>query len=139
MPKAAALAVAAFATLAQACPEETIPLPLGTWGGENAGIVVSDTTMHLHIGCTLGNAPRPVLANGKFEVAGVFNITAHPVDRGIFHPATFTGVVSGNVLVVTVTLRDTAVIVGPARVELGKDPRMGPCPICRPDSRRERV
>ena len=33
--------------------------------------------------------------------------------------------------VVSVTLTDTAVTLGPLRLELGKEPQMGPCPICR--------
>ena len=28
----------------------------GTWGGENAGAIVSDTIAHVHIGCTLGTS-----------------------------------------------------------------------------------
>lgn len=127
--------VAALVVAAATCPgatEPSGPLPLGTWGGENAGVVVSDTTMHVHLGCTLGDAPRPSIADGRFEVAGLYNITAHPVDLGVFHPALFTGQSSGDVLILTVTLTDTAVTLGPALVRLGREPRMGPCPICRP-------
>jgi len=132
MAKIAVLAVTALLLLANNCPDETIPLSLGTWGGENAGVVVTDTAMHVHIGCTLGDARRPTLANGRFEITGRYNITAHPVDRGIYHPATFTGQVSGSTLTLTVRLTDTTVTIGPAVIELGRDPRMGPCPICRP-------
>jgi hypothetical protein len=124
---------------AGACPwgtEPDRPLALGTWGGENAGVVVSDTAIHVHIGCTLGNGSRPVLANGHFEVTGWYNVTAHPVDFGVFHPAVFTGIAGGRVLTLTVTLTDTSITLGPVVVELGREPRMGPCPICRPSLRR---
>jgi hypothetical protein len=30
-----------------------------------------------------------------------------------------------------VTLTDTAVVLGPVLLSYGKEPRMGPCPICR--------
>lgn len=110
------------------------PLPLGTWGGDNAGVIVSDTALHAHLGCTYGNAPRPSLTDGRFEVAGLFNITAYPVDAGLFHPAVFRGQVNGLMMSLTVVLSDTDVTLGPALVQLGREPRMGPCPICRPAS-----
>ena len=31
------------------------PLAAGTWGGDNAGLIASDTSAHVHIGCTLGD------------------------------------------------------------------------------------
>jgi len=34
-------------------------------------------------------------------------------------------------MTLTVTLTDTAVTLGPVQLTLGKEPRMGPCPICR--------
>src|SRR3989449_6801898 len=58
------------------------------------------------------------------------NITLYPVARGPDHPARFTGSVDRNVMTLTVTLTDTAVTLGPVRLELGKEPQMGPCPIC---------
>jgi hypothetical protein len=125
--------LAAVVVLADTCPL-TGPngtLATGTWGGENAGVIVTDTLMHVHNGCTYGNAPRPTLTGGRFEVTGVHNITAHPVDLGILHPARFTGRVRGNRMTLTVTLTDTSVTLGPVSVELGVEPRMGPCPICR--------
>ncbi len=124
----------ALLVLLPACLGDTEPsgyLVVGTWGGDNAAAMVNDT-MHVHIGCTYGNAPRPFLTVGRFEVAGQYNITAYPIDRGTFHPATFTGHVSGDDLTLTVTLLDTSVVMGPVVVRLGREPRMGPCPICRP-------
>ena len=121
--------------MASGCPGGTEPngaLVLGTWGGRNAGVIVSDTTIHVHIGCTVGDAPRPFLTDGRFEVAGLYNVTAHPIDLGIFHPAVFTGRVSDGVMTLTVALTDTSVTLGPIVAQLGRDPEMGPCPICRP-------
>ncbi len=45
---------------------------VGTWGGDNAGLIVNGTDVHVHIGCTLGDAVGPVLpdANGRFGVSG---------------------------------------------------------------------
>jgi len=105
----------------------------GTWGGENAGLIADDTSAHVHIGCTYGNVHQAIVADasGRFDIAGVHNITAHPVDLGVLHPARFSGRVLHGVMTLTVTLTDTAVTLGPVSVAFGKEPRMGPCPICR--------
>ena len=58
-------------------------------------------------------------------------MTEHPVDRGILHPARFSGRVVDGWMTLVVTLTDTAVTLGPVQLVYGKEPRMGPCPICR--------
>jgi hypothetical protein len=109
------------------------PLATGTWGGDNAGLIASDTSAHVHIGCTLGNVHQAIVIDpaGRFDVPGVYNITAYPVYRGPDHPARFTGWTDGRVMSLSVTLTDTAVTLGPVQLVLGRDPQMGPCPICR--------
>jgi len=105
----------------------------GTWGGDNAGLIADDTSAHAHIGCTYGNVHQQIVADasGKFDVPGEHDITAYPVDRGIQHPARYAGTILGQTMTLTVTLTDTAVTLGPVQLTLGKEPRMGPCPICR--------
>jgi hypothetical protein len=105
----------------------------GTWGGDNAGMIVTDTDVHVHIGCTLGDAVGPIHpdANGRFEATGTYNVDAYPVNRGITHPATFSGQVVGQTMTLTVSLTDTARVLGPVTLIYGKEPQMGPCPICR--------
>ena len=106
----------------------------GTFGGENAAVIADDTSAHVHIGCTYGNVHRAIRPDnrGTFDVAGEYNITAHPVDLGVMHPARFSGRVQDGHIRLTVTLTDTTVTLGPVDVLLNKEPRMGPCPICRP-------
>jgi hypothetical protein len=112
-------------------------LPLGTWGGDTAGMIVGDTAMHLHVGCTFGDVSGRVAVggNGSFDVAGSYMLRAFPVARGPAVPARFVGNVAGARATVTVTVNDTVekktVVLGPVVVTLGVDPRMGPCPICR--------
>ncbi len=127
------------ATCATQNPIVPVPgdtLAVGTWGGENAGVVVDSTIAHVHIGCTLGNFPAPVTfeTGGRFNVAGTYVLRAYPVHIGPDLPARFTGQVEGNRLTLFVTVNDTVekktVTVGPVSVTLGRDPRMGPCPIC---------
>jgi len=105
----------------------------GTWGGDNAGMIVTDTDVHVHIGCTLGDAVGPIHpdADGRFEATGTYNVDAYPVNRGITHPATFSGQVVGQTMTLTVSLTDTARVLGPVTLTYGKEPKMGPCPICR--------
>ena len=106
---------------------------VGTWGGENAGLIADDSSVHVHIGCTYGDVHQQIVpdSSGKFDVPGEHNITAHPVDRGILHPARFSGRVVEGSMTLVVTLTDTAVTLGPVKLVYGTEPRMGPCPICR--------
>jgi hypothetical protein len=104
----------------------------GTWGGNNAGLLADDTSGHVHIGCTYGDLHHPIVLDmsSHFDVAGEYNITAHPVDLGILHPARFTGSIDGHTMTLQVALTDTAVTLGPVSLTLDKEPSMGPCPIC---------
>jgi hypothetical protein len=106
---------------------------VGTWGGDNAGMIVSGNDVHVHIGCTLGNAVGPIHPdqNGRFAFDGTYNVDAYPVDRGITHPARFSGRIIGRTLTLTVSLTDTTRVLGPVALVYGKEPKMETCPICR--------
>jgi hypothetical protein len=133
----ARVGVLAFAILVTACnphgPEHLGHVPIGTWGGENAGLLVSEAGAHVHIGCTLGDlsGPIPVDSRGRFDVAGTYDVDVFPVARGIIHPARFTGWTDGHALTLSVRLTDTGQTLGPVAVILGQTPRMQVCPICR--------
>ncbi len=133
----AAVAFAAAAAVLGPCDPTGLRPPKGTldgmWGGENAALIADDTSAHVHIGCTYGDIHQRLIpdAAGRFDVPGQHNITAHPVDRGELHPARFSGRVVGGRMTLTVALTDTAVTLGPVQLAYGKEPRMGPCPICR--------
>ncbi|MGH7523385.1 MAG: hypothetical protein ACREK8_03680 [Gemmatimonadales bacterium] len=114
-------------------------IQLGMWGGDSAGLIVSDTAMHLHIGCTFGDVSGrvPVDETGAFDVAGSYVLHAYPVMVGPSMPARFAGRLDDTKLTVTVTVTvsDTiehqTIVHGPVEVRLGDDPQLGPCPICR--------
>jgi len=132
----AAVTFVAVAALLGPCDPTGLKPPkdlAGMWGGENAALIADDTSAHVHIGCTYGNIHNRIMldAGGRFDMAGEQNITAHPVDLGILHPARFSGRVIGSTMTLTVTLTDTTVTLGPVLLWYGKEPRMGPCPICR--------
>jgi hypothetical protein len=139
----AALVLLAFGA-AVACGHQSMvslppgsTLPIGTWGGDNAGVIVDDTIAHVHVGCTFGNAAAPIAldAAGRFSVTGSYVLRAYPITIGPSVPARFDGVVSGHTLTLTVSVDDTVahrtVVLGPVGVTLGTEPRMGVCPICR--------
>jgi hypothetical protein len=112
-------------------------LPLGTWGADDAGMIVGDTAMHLHIGCTFGDVSGRITLNpnGSFDVAGSYMLRAYPIAVGPTLPARFSGQLDGSTATITVTVNDTVqhttVVKGPVIVQFGEQPRMGPCPICR--------
>ena len=106
---------------------------VGTWGGEEAGLLVRADGAHAHIGCTYGDVtgPIPVGADGRFEVAAQWNVSAFPIDRGVFHDARMSGQLSGRSLTFSARLSDTGQVLGPVVVTLGREPKMANCPICR--------
>ena len=110
---------------------------VGTWGGENAGLIADDTSAHVHIACTFGNVPQGIEpgTGGEFDVPGSYMLRAYPVAVGPSLPARFQGVVTGKNLTLTVivqdTVADTTVTLGPVRLYLGREPKMQMCPICR--------
>jgi len=112
-------------------------LALGTWGGENSGVIVTDSAAHVHVGCTFGDMPGNILldATGRFTVDGSYVLRAYPVQVGPPLPAQFSGRVAGNTLTLAIAVNDTVekkvVALGPISVVYGRQPRMGPCPICR--------
>jgi hypothetical protein len=132
------LAVALAVPLVAACGLDGTfgsTLAVGTWGGEQAGVIVTDDAAHVHIGCTYGDFPAPIpLDDGRFSVDGDYLLRAHPVAVGPTMPARFAGIVEGVELVMTVAVDDTiageTVLLGPVTVKLGDEPKLGPCPIC---------
>ncbi len=129
-----AVLAAAWMTACQAgawiSPEGDV---VGTWGGTNVGLIATDSTAHVHIGCESGDAEGPIhlRADGSFDTTGTFTVGAYPIGPGVTHPARFHGVVAdGRQMTLTVTLTDTARTFGPVSLAAGAQPQMGPCPIC---------
>ena len=116
-------------------------LAVGSWGNEGVGVIVGEAMTHVHVGCTKGDFPAPIILDSdqRFSVSGSYLIKAYPVAIGPTMPAEFTGVVDGNQLTFTVAVNDTIdqtlEVLGPSIAVFGQEPEMGPCPICRtPDS-----
>jgi hypothetical protein len=120
-------------------------IPLGTWGGDLGGLIVEETSMHLHVGCTFGDVPGRVIVDddGRFDVAGDYMLRAYPIAVGPAVPARFTGQLTGTTLTITATIDDTVthqtVVRGPVTLRLGEAPRLANCPICRSAGERARA
>ena len=133
----AVLAMAACASATNAPPPFDGFIALGTWGGDSAAMIVGDTAMHLHIGCTYGDVSGriPIGTDGRFDVTGSYMLRAYPIAVGPSVPARFVGRLDGATIVVTVTVDDTVqhatVVRGPATVTYAQAPRLMQCPICR--------
>jgi hypothetical protein len=141
MRRVIACAVVALAAMGASCQSEDPVSPdgnliTGTWGGENVSLMVEQNVAHVHVGCTNGDfsAPIAVDADGRVNVSGSYVLRAYPIQVGPSLPAQLAGVLSGRQLTFTVAVNDTVekklVVLGPVTVTLGRDPRMGPCPIC---------
>ncbi|HEY0810295.1 MAG TPA: hypothetical protein VGD49_09045 [Longimicrobiales bacterium] len=118
-------------------PPDRDRISAGTWGGDNAGIIVEDSIAHIHIGCTLGNFPAPIAldVNGRFLVEGEYVLRAYPVQMGPALPARLSGSVDNSRLTFTVVVNDTVehrtTTLGPTTVVYQRPPAMQNCPICR--------
>lgn len=132
MPRRA-LVLVLLLTACTTSPTSLRRVLVGTWGGDEAGMIVGENDAHVHIGCTLGDIAGaiPVGSNGGFDVTGTYNVDAFPVDRGIRHPARFRGITDGLRLTLFVELTDTGQPFGPVTLSRGVTPRMANCPICR--------
>jgi hypothetical protein len=118
-------------------PPSNDRLSVGTWGGDDSGVIVTADEVHVHIGCTFGDVPGtiPLDATGRFTVDGSYVLRAYPIQIGPSLPAQFSGRVIGRRLTLAIAVNDTVekkvVALGPITVEYGRSPEMGPCPICR--------
>lgn len=135
------LGLALVALGAGSCDDGVTPpgervLALGTWGGDNSGVIVTEDQAHVHVGCTFGDMPGRVEVDqsGRFTADGNYVLRAYPIQVGPSLPAQFSGRVVGKTLTLAIAVNDTVekktVAVGPITVVYGRNAEMGPCPIC---------
>src|SRR6185503_566154 len=83
-------------------------LAIGTWGGDSAAMIVGDTAMHIHVGCTFGDVSgRVPVTNDRFDVNGSYMLRAFPIALGPAVPARFVGRLDGATATLTITVNDT--------------------------------
>ena len=98
-----------------ACSEDPLLPPsddhlaLGTWGGDDAGVIATDSVTHVHVDCTSGDMPGniPLDEDGRFTVDGSYVLRAYPVMIGPALPAQFSGPVSGRTLTLAIAVNAT--------------------------------
>ncbi len=134
-----AIAVALGASLAAAiaCSGTIVidvgTVPVGTWGGDHATLVVGGSASTIQFDCAHGtlDSPIPLDRNGRFDVPGVF-VREHggpiavgqPEDR---HSARFYGSVNGGRLTLLVSVGDLDLQIGPLVLILGGPSRVVRC------------
>jgi hypothetical protein len=83
-------------------------LSTGVWSGDGCLSVAGDGC-DLIVGCGHGRFPVPVVgADGTFAVDGTYRVEVGPVSTDQAPAATFSGVIKGQTLTLTVTLRDSS-------------------------------
>ena len=98
--------------LAAACTETpTQPrdttLPTGRWTGDGACLSVAVDDCDLVVGCGHGQFAQPdVHADGTFAVGGTYRIEVGPISINPAPTATFSGVLSGQTLTLSVAPSD---------------------------------
>jgi hypothetical protein len=101
------LAASLASLLVCACAGPTRPyegaLPAGRWSGSGACLSVGADVCDLVVGCGHGQFPVPILRGGTFVVDGTYRIEAGPVGGDPAPPATFSGVLNGDLLIIRVT------------------------------------
>jgi hypothetical protein len=133
------LALVGAALVTATCDDALSPegeLRLGTWGGDDVGLIATDSTTHVHVACTFGDMPGPIEldSEGRLTVDGTYVLRAYPVLVGPPLPAQFSGRVRGATLTLAIAVNDTVenrvVALGPIELTFGRTPGMTNCPIC---------
>ncbi len=108
-------------------------LRLGTWGGDHAGLTVTNDGGTLEYDCAAGTIEQPFLvdAAGRFDLVGT-HVRGHggPIrldEQPDRHPARYTGTTDGRTMTLTVTMTDLDQRVGTFTLTFGASPRIVRC------------
>jgi hypothetical protein len=121
----AAAAVCA-ALVAFACSDITAPDVVGEWGGPHLALVLTDNGGTLEYDCAHGTVePGWTISSEGLLTASGEHVQEHggPVREGedvVPRPARYDGFLSGDRLLLTVTLTDSARVLGTFDLERGK-------------------
>lgn len=98
----------------------------GTWGGEHLQLVSQDTIATLEYDCAAGTmrTPRRIGIDGRFTTTGT-HVLMHggPVREGEpedIHPASYTGELHGDSMILEVRLSDTGQSMGSFTLRRGR-------------------
>lgn len=105
----------------------------GSWGGQGISMEVTDNGASLDFDCATGRITEAIVpdSGGKFTAKGLFaRQRAGPTRAGDDNdgkPATYTGVITGNNLTLTITLTQNDEKVGTFTLGHGKQARIRRC------------
>ncbi len=103
--------------VAIACHSPTAPEATGTWGGQEASLVLSESggTMSFACGSSTVDPAWTIGASGQFSATGQYFFAGGPVPpQGTPpHPARYSGSIQGDRFTITITLTDLNETLGP--------------------------
>lgn len=124
----AAAVACAIAGACSTAPSAPTSLPDGRWTGGGACLSVAAPACDFVAGCGHGQFAAPALrGDGTFSVEGTYRIEAGPIGIEPAPPATFSGVLTGGTLTLTVVPRAGGP--PPATYELRMTGASGRCPV----------
>jgi len=114
-------------------PEPTKRAALkGNWGGEGAGLQITDDGAQLFFDCAKGTIEGPITLdeNGRFEVTGRYvkegpGPTRPEQTQGV--GARYLGQLDGNTLTLSIRLTLSRDVLGPFTLTKGRMPRVREC------------
>jgi hypothetical protein len=125
MPRWPSFAVSLLLTFV-ACSDPTAPEPAGRWGGPDVSLLLAKSGGTLTYTCGAGTVDSgwTVRAAGRFSGAGQHFFGGGPVPPQGHppHPAVYAGRLTGDQLVLTVTLTDLQQVLGPFTLRRGGPP-----------------
>lgn len=108
-------------------------VPEGLWGGQHAGLTVSDSGAAVELDCAHGviDGPIPLDEESRFDVGGTFVLEAGgPLPPDVTpdeQRADYTGSVNDSAMTLTVTLTRDGEVVGTFDLALNQTPRLLKC------------
>ncbi len=129
LPLCAVLLLLACHDRSPTAPLKTVPM--GSWGGAQISLTVTQTGGILKQLCADGTIDQPMTldADGRFNVTGRYNRQVGGPSIGEGHPARFTGSTDGRTMRLMVTQTDDNQTFGPLTLIFEQQTQIGPCPL----------
>lgn len=114
-------------------PPSQTAVPLGIWGGEHVGLLLTERGGLLEYDCAHGKIDQAFVADGvgRFDLRGT-HTREHggPIrddEEADTHPARYSGTTDGSTMLLTVTLSDSGEHVGTFKLTRGEAGRILRC------------
>ena len=114
-------------------PNKLVAVPVSVWGADHIILSVAENGVTIQYDCADGLLEQALEMDeqGNFTANGVHVLRKHgPInidDKKTRQPATYAGKISGNNMMLTVTLTETNKVIGEFTLERGKILEMTRC------------